>query len=198
MCSSDLFRNEVETYNVSGKTLGLVGYGRIAKDVARIATKGLDMKVIVSRKSKRTDDIIENVQIVDTIDEVFKKADFVSLHTPANPNTRGLVDINLMKKMKKPSYLINTSRGEVIVEKDLYQALKEGIITAAAVDVLEKEPPDNDNPLFELDNIILTPHCATHTKETKDLMGLHAAMGLHSVISGGAPKWAVNKPENLK
>lgn len=188
------FRYQVDTFNLSEKTLGLVGYGSIAKKVAKIATMGLNMKVIACRNSNRRDDVIEGVEIVESIEEVFERSDFVSLHVPAKLDTKGLVDISLMKKMKNTSYLINTSRGAVIVEKDLYKALKEGIIKGAALDVLEKEPPEDDNPLFELDNVMFTPHCATHTKETKDLMGLHAAFGIHSVLSGGKPQWAVNTP----
>lgn len=191
-------RNEIKTYDCNGKTLGLIGFGRIAKKVAKIAVNGLGMKVIVCRSSKRYDDIMNEVEIVDSIDEVFERSDFVSLHTPSTKDTIGLVDIKLMKKMKNPSFLINTSRGNVVVEKDLYKALSEGIITGAAVDVLEKEPPEIDNPLFSLDNIIITPHCSTHTKETMDVMSLHAAMGLNSILSGEELKWVANNPKKIK
>lgn len=191
-------RNEIKTYNCNGKILGLIGYGRIAKKVANIAVNGLGMNVIVYRSSKRTDDIIDNVKVVESIDEVFEKADFVSLHTPSTHDTVGLVDMKLMEKMKKTSFLINTSRGNVIVEKDLYKALREGIITGAAVDVLEKEPPEIDNPLFNLDNIIITPHCSTHTKETMDMMSIHAAMGLHSILGETEQKWVANNPKKIK
>ena len=192
-------RNKIKTCNCNGKTLGLIGYGRIAKKVARIAVNGLGMNVIVYRSSKRVDDIMNNVEVLDSIDRVFENADFVSLHIPSTKDTVGLVDIKLMKKMKKTSFLINTSRGNVIVEKDLYKALSEGIIAGAAVDVLDKEPPETDNPLFTMDNIIITPHCSTHTEETMDLMSLHAAMGLHSILSRSEQQqWVANNPKKIK
>jgi len=87
--------------------------------------------------------------------------------------------------MKPSAYLINCARGDLVIEEDLYQALKEGKIKGAAVDVLRKEPPDKNNPLFALNNFIVTPHSAALTKESMDRMGLHAAMGIHAVLSGG-------------
>jgi D-3-phosphoglycerate dehydrogenase len=97
--------------------------------------------------------------------------------------------------MKKSAFLVNCSRGEIVNEADLYEALKSGVIRGAAVDVLNAEPPAKDNPLFSLSNLLVTPHSAALTQESMDRMGLHAAMGIHAALSGESPEWAINKPK---
>ena len=103
-------RNHVESYNLSGKTLGLIGYGRIAKGSPN-CYHGVEYESLVCRSSKRTDDLMENVELVDTIDEIFEKSDFVSLHTPATQDTEGLINLDLMKKMKNPRILSTQAEG---------------------------------------------------------------------------------------
>jgi D-3-phosphoglycerate dehydrogenase len=101
--------------------------------------------------------------------------------------------MDILSKMKKSSFLINTARGGLIVEADLCRAIKEKVIAGAALDVMVNEPPTLDNPLLNLENVIITPHSATLTLETMDLVGVHAAMGIHSVLSGQKPDWPCNK-----
>ena len=178
------FRNSLGTVDLAGKTLGIIGLGRIGSLVAKIAITGFDMKVIGYDAYIPAAQCPESVECVDSMEEVFKGADVVTLHAPSTPQTRNCVNQETLAMMKPSAYLINCARGNLVVEEDLYQALKNGVIKGAAVDVLRKEPPDKDNPLFTLDNFIITPHSAALTKESMDRMGLHAAMGIHAVLSG--------------
>ncbi len=124
---------------------------------------------------------------------MFETADYISLHLPSNVQTNGLVNLSLLNRMKKDACLINCARGEVLVEEDLYKVLSQGRIKAAALDVFRQEPAGSGHPLFTLKNIIVSPHNAALTQESMDRMGLHAAMGIHSVLSGEKPQWAVNE-----
>jgi len=134
----------------------------------------------------------EGVMPVKTVEEVFEQADYVSVHVPSLPETRGMINLNLFSRMKKSAAFINCSRGDVVNEEDLFKALSEGMIRTAGIDVFVDEPAGKENPLFALDNIIVTPHSAAMTQESMDRMGLHAAMGIHDVLSGNKPQWAVN------
>ncbi|PID82407.1 MAG: glycerate dehydrogenase [Clostridiales bacterium] len=141
---------------LNGKTLGIIGYGRIGKAVRNIAI-AFGMNVIVNT---RTPDISEEgVRFVD-MDTVFRQSDFLTVHCPLFESTRGLVNIQNLSKMKSSAFLINTSRGPVVVEEDLAEALNNGIIAGAAIDVMTKEPPEKESPLFSAKNIIITPHIA--------------------------------------
>ncbi|MBF4695059.1 hydroxyacid dehydrogenase [Fusibacter ferrireducens] len=186
-------RNKVPTYNIGGKTLGLVGLGRIGAHVAKMARLGLNMNVIAYDSMRPKNDVPEGIKMCDNMDEVFENSDFVSLHIPCTEDTKGIINQDMLRKMKPTAFLINTGRGGLIVEQDLVNAIKGKIISGAAMDVLIDEPPKPDNPLLKLDNVIITPHSATLTLETMDLVGLHAAMGIHSVLSGQKPDWPVNK-----
>lgn len=98
------------------------------------------------------------------------------------------------KKMKTAGWLINTSRGSILREDELYQALEQGVLAGAGLDVFETEPPSPDNPLFSSDKVIITPHSAAMTEEAMDQMGIEAAMGIDDVLSGRKPAWLVNSP----
>ena len=111
------------------------------------------------------------------------------------PETKGIVGKKEFEMMKSTAYLINAARGEVVNEADLIDALQKKTIAGAGLDVFEQEPPAKDNPLFQLDNVILTPHNAALTKECTIRMAVHAAMGIDDVLSGRTPKWLVNKPK---
>lgn len=186
-------RNKIPTYNISEKTLGLVGLGRIGSHVARMARLGLNMKVIAYDAMLPKDAAPEGVEMCNSMEEIFEKADFISLHIPCIASTKGIINMDILSKMKKSSFLINTARGGLIVEDDLCRAIKEKVIAGAALDVMVNEPPALDNPLLNLENVIITPHSATLTLETMDLVGVHAAMGIHSVLSGQKPDWPCNK-----
>lgn len=147
---------------LDGKTIGIVGFGKIGKAVADIAL-AFGMKVIAVTNHPAP---YREVEFTD-IDTMLSKADFVSFHCPLTPDTTGMADAAFLAKMKKTAMLINTSRGPVVNEKDLAYALKNGVIAAAGIDVMEKEPPEKDNPLFGLDNCTITPHIAWAGFETR-------------------------------
>ncbi|MEI0799187.1 D-2-hydroxyacid dehydrogenase [Brachyspira intermedia] len=146
---------------IENKTMGIFGFGDIGKEVAKMA-EAMGMKVLVYSRSKK-----ENVENASSIDELFERSDFLSLNVPLNKDTENIVNMDLLSKMKKTAFLINTSRGGVIVEKDLAYALNNDIIAGAALDVLSKEPPTEDNPLLTAKNCYITPHFAGNTLEAR-------------------------------
>ena len=123
---------------------------------------GMGMKVLIYSRSRK-----EGFDNAPNIEELFEKSDFLSLNAPLNKETENIVNKNLLSKMKKTAFLINTSRGGVIVEKDLADALNNGIIAGAGLDVLAKEPPSADNPLLTAKNCYITPHFAGNTFEAR-------------------------------
>lgn len=176
----------IKTIDVSGKVLGLIGYGKISTLVAKKAALGMDMKVIVF--SDRYDTPIpEYVTKVDTMDEIFEKSDFVSFHAPLVPETKNSVNRERLGMMKKTAYFINTARGGVVDEAALYNALKNHEIAGAGLDVFADEPPTADNPLFSLDNIVVSPHNAAHTIDSMDVMAYSAACEIVRVLNGQEP-----------
>ena len=183
-------RNTRLIHEAGSKTLGILGLGRIGKAVAQRAALGLGMKVIGY-------DILPDIELPDYItrlsspEEVFG-ADYVSLHIPATDITRNSINKSRFDLMHPHSYLINCARGEILNEDDLYCALTTGKIAGAALDVLQSEPPSPDNPLLTLENVIFSPHNAALTQECYDKMGLHAAQGIHEVLSDKTPTWPVN------
>jgi D-3-phosphoglycerate dehydrogenase len=118
----------------------------------------------------------------------------VTLHIPGGAANKGAVGKKQFGLMKRTAFFINAARGDVVVEADLVQALREGTIAGAAIDVYEKEPPQTDNPLMGMSNVLLTPHNASQTRECMIRMALHAAQGIHEVLSGKPPTWPVNRP----
>ena len=146
---------------IENKTMGIFGFGDIGKEAAKMA-EAMGMKVLVYLRNKK-----ENVENASSIDELFERSDFLSLNAPLNKDTENIVNMDLLSKMKKTAFLINTSRGGVIVEKDLAYALNNDIIAGAALDVLSKEPPTEDNPLLTAKNCYITPHFAGNTLEAR-------------------------------
>jgi len=142
-------------WHISGRTLGLVGYGRIARAVEQMVS-GFRMKVI--HYDPMMTDSME-------LDELLKISDYVSLHCPLTDETRGLIDARRLALMKPNALLVNTSRGPVIDEAALAEAIEKGIIGGAALDVMTDEPPQLTNPLFKLDNVIITPHIAAFSAD---------------------------------
>ncbi|KYH36886.1 MAG: glyoxylate reductase [Candidatus Bathyarchaeota archaeon B23] len=177
--------------DVHSKTLGIVGLGRIGSAVARRA-KGFNMKVIYYDIFRREDLEKELGLEFKPLDELLSKADFITLHVPLTKDTYHLIGEREFSLMKRTAFLINTSRGAVVDEKALYKALKGRRITGAALDVFEKEPIDPDNPLLELDNVVLTPHIGSASIETRKKMAMMAAENLVSVLRGEEPPNLVN------
>jgi glyoxylate reductase len=172
--------------DLSHKTLGIVGLGRIGSLVAKHAVRGFEMEVLYYDVKENSDFEKEFGARFVPLKELFAKADFISLHVPLLPQTRHLVNEELLRTMKKTAYLINTSRGPVIDEAALVKALREGTIAGAALDVFESEPKLTAG-LAELENVILTPHIASATIETRSKMAELAAQNIIAVLSGKPP-----------
>lgn len=169
-----------------GKTLGLVGFGRIGAAVAKRMADGFEMKILYY-DAKRNEDLEKkyNLQFVD-LETLLKESDFVSIHVPMTPETKHLINAERLKTMKKTAYLVNTARGPIIDEAALVEALKAGEIKGAALDVYEAEPKMADG-LAQLPNTILLPHIASATEETRSAMSELAAKNIIAVLDGGAP-----------
>ncbi|HDD69099.1 MAG TPA: D-glycerate dehydrogenase [Candidatus Korarchaeota archaeon] len=174
-----------------GATLGIVGLGRIGSAVARRA-KGFNMRILYYDVVRREDLEKElGLKYVD-LDTLLKESDFVTLHVPLLPETKDMIGERELKLMKPTAYLINTSRGKVVDEKALIRALKEGWIAGAALDVFYQEPTPPDNPLLELDNVVVTPHIASASLETRSRMAEIVAENLIAFKEGKKPPTLVN------
>ena len=184
--------------DLAGKILGIVGLGKIGRRVAQKASRGLDMKVVGYDPFLKPEQMTEFATPVTSMDDVFSGADFVTVHIPGGASTRGIISKKLFALMKKTAFFINASRGDVVVEADLIEALRNGSIAGAAIDVYEKEPPQKDNPLMSMSNVLLTPHNASQTRECMIRMALHAAQGIDEVLSGKRPTWPVNDPSKRR
>ena len=181
--------------DVCGKTLGLMGFGAIAKNVARRAN-GFGMKVLAyDPYVKELPEEFRSYVTLCSENEVISGCDFLSLHLPLNDETRNMISAPQLASMKAGAYVINAARGDLIREADLAEALQNGAIAGAGLDVFQTEPPSPDDPLFQLPNVTVTPHNAALTLETTDRMGLHAAMGIDEVLSGRQPSWPVVVPK---
>lgn len=157
-------------YELDGKTLGIIGFGKIGKRVSELAN-AFGMKVLCFTPSGKKDGI-ENVEFTD-IDTVLKNSDFISFHCPLTPATSGLINKELIKKTKAGACIINTARGAVANERDIAEALSSGRLSCYCTDVLSTEPPKSDNPLLTAPNCFITPHIAWAAFETrKRLMGI--------------------------
>lgn len=166
-----------EITELKGKTIGIIGYGSIGQQVAKLA-KAFEMNVLVSTRSEPSDGTKNN-----SIEYVFSNSDFVTIHTPLTKNTENMVNMDLLKLMKRNAVLINCSRGGVICENDLAYALNNDLIKGAAVDVVSKEPMLETNPLLKAKNMIFTPHVAWGGRETRQRLINMAADNLEHFIN---------------
>jgi len=173
-------RSSCQEHNLEGKTIGLVGYGRIGKAVGEYS-KAFDMAVKVYDPFLKEQ---EQVDIVDSLDELLSFSDIVSIHVPLTDSTKNLFSAETIGKMKKDSILVNCSRGGIVDEKALAEALVSGKLAGAGIDVFASEPVQADNPLIGLDNVVLTPHSAALTKESSNSMSSLTAAGILAVIEG--------------
>jgi D-3-phosphoglycerate dehydrogenase len=175
-------------FRTKGKTLGLFGLGRIARAVAQKAS-GFGFKIIAyDPYVSKADDGIELVEF----SKLLSNSDFISIHSPLTDETRHLFGENKLRAMKKTAYLINTSRGAIVDEEALYKVLKKRWIAGAALDVMEKEPPDWENLLPKLDNLIITPHISFYSEESYVELKTKTAKAVLSVLKGGLPRAMVN------
>ena len=182
--NEDFSFHETPLTELAGMTMGIVGFGAIGRAVARIAS-AFGMKVIVHTRSPGSDDGMQYV----TLDAVFSESDVVSLHCPLTPETQGMVNSERLKMMKSTGILINTSRGPVVDEAALAEALIAGQIAGAGVDVLSVEPPHEDNPLIKIKNCVITPHIAWAT--------LASRRRLMDTVVGNVRAWISGQPVNV-
>ncbi len=179
------------------KTIGIVGLGRIGKGVARRA-KGFAMQVLAfDEYPDREFAASEGVELVD-LPTLLRRSDFVSLHVPATAATAGLIGARELAQMQPTAFLVNTARGDVVDEQALYEALRDGKLAGAGLDVFRSEPPDPMSPLLNLPNVVLSPHTAAHTVESVNNMGLMAAENVVAVLGGRRPHAVVNPPADGK
>lgn len=163
--SKDFSYSNYPLIELAGKTIGIIGFGNIGRSVAEIASV-FGMKVVAFSRNKTDQSHRDGFRWV-SLDELFEVSDVVSVHCPLVPETRGLINTENLKRMKKTAFFLNTSRGAVVVEDDLAFALNNDMIAGAGIDVLSSEPPSPDNPLLKAKNCIITPHIAWATKEAR-------------------------------
>ncbi len=189
-----LIRTRVTGMELYGKTIGLIGAGRIGKRVAEIAKKAFNMKIIIFDPylSDCKDFLDGEFSRMENLSELLKNSDVISVHIPFNKKTEKFIGEKEIDLMKSTAIFINTSRGGVVDEKALITALKNSKIAGAGLDVFEKEPPDPDNPLLKLENTVVTPHLSSFTDEGKLKMGMDVVKGALDVLGGRKPRFIVN------
>ena len=170
----------VDHVEVNAKTLGVIGYGNIARQIIKVA-QAMDMKILVATRTARDD--VDGIHFT-TNDEVFEKSDFISLNCPLNESTRHMINSETLAMMKPSAYLINTARGALIDEKALIQALNDGVIAGAGLDVQEVEPLDDASPLYTMDNVIITPHMGWRGLETRQRLVSMIGDNIRAFASG--------------
>lgn len=179
--------------NIYGSTLGILGLGNIGTAVAKRAN-GFNMNIIYTNRHQLSRSIENKLNVTYvTFDQLLKNSDFLSIHTSFDKDNFHLIDSIELKKMKKTSFLINTSRGSIINEISLIKALKNKWIAGAGLDVFEKEPLPNQHELLKLKNVILLPHIGSATVQTRNQMSEVAAINLHNILSKKKPLYLVNR-----
>jgi D-3-phosphoglycerate dehydrogenase / 2-oxoglutarate reductase len=174
-----------------GKTIGLVGFGQIGREVAA-RLKAFGCNLIAYDPNLAPEKMVRYGVEAVTLEALLPLADFVSLHAPSLPATQQMVNAQFLSSMKPGSFLVNTARGELVDENALFDALQSGRLRGAALDCFRKEPPEPDHPLLQLSQVILTPHSGSHTDEAVFQMGQMALKDCLAVLSGGHPEHVVN------
>jgi D-3-phosphoglycerate dehydrogenase len=183
------FHQGIPIHRTKGKTLGLIGCGKIGLEVAkRISAFGVRVMTFDPYLEKAP----EGIELKD-FDTVLKESDFISVHCPLNDSTRHLIGEKEFKKMGKKPLIVNTSRGPIIDEKALIRALQEGLVSGTGLDVLEKEPPDSKNPMLKMENVILSPHIGFYSEESISELKRRTAKNVADVLTGKWPGSVVNR-----
>ncbi|HMJ26394.1 MAG TPA: phosphoglycerate dehydrogenase [Pyrinomonadaceae bacterium] len=178
---------------LQGKTLGIVGFGRIGRAVATRA-RGFGM-IIVAHDPFTAPDQARDLEVESaSLDEVFSRADFLTVHTPLTSETRGLIGAQAFAKMRPGVRVINCARGGLVDEAALFEAIKSGVVAGAALDVFEQEPPPHDHPLLGLDEVITTPHLGASTTEAQEGVAITVAEQMRDYLLTGTLRGAVNVP----
>ena len=180
--SSDFCYWDYPLVELSGKTMGVIGFGNIGQQVANVAT-AFGMKIIASEINKTDQSHRLNFKWAE-VSELIEQSDVVSIHCPLFPETKGLINKDSLSRMKSTAFLINTSRGPIVEDEDLAYALNNDIIAGAAIDVLSIEPPHKDNPLFTAKNCLITPHISWATKEARERLLNIAVQNLATFLDG--------------
>ena len=180
--------------DLDGKTLGLVGLGNIGAILAKKCRLAFNMKIMAYDPYVEE---AEGIELHSNLEKIFSQSDFISIHVPHTKETHHMVDSRLLNSMKPDSYLVNTSRGSVVDENALVEALKNNLIAGAGIDVFEKEPPENSNPLFQFVNVITTPHSAGLNRDCERKLAIEAAQAVIDFIEGKLPKHIYNRNELL-
>jgi len=188
--SSKWFTPGLQGRLINGKTFGVIGTGAIGERVARIA-RAFGAEVIAYDALKKTTLETEGVLKYVTLEEVLEKSDIISIHIPLTKETYHMINRDSIARMKKGAVLINTSRGQVVDQEALVEALRTGKLSGAGLDVFEKEPPDPDDPILKLENVVLTPHIAWDTEEAEDYI-LNSTMETIIGFANGNPINVVN------
>src|SRR5665647_2255567 len=175
---------------LAGKTLGIIGFGNIGQQVGDVAT-AFGMKIIGNSRHRTDQSHRPNFKWAE-VSELLQQSDVVSIHCPLFPETKGLINKESLKQMKSSAFLLNTSRGPIIVDEDLADALNNDVIAGAGIDVLSVEPPQKDNLLFKAKNCIITPHIAWATKEARSRLIDFTVNNLSAFVQGN-PVNVVNK-----
>jgi glycerate dehydrogenase len=175
---------------LSGKTLGIIGFGNIGQQVGDVAT-AFGMNIIGNSRTRTDQSHRKNFKWSD-VPELLQQSDVVSIHCPLFPETKGLINKESLKLMKKTAFILNTSRGPIIVDEDLADALNNDVIAGAGIDVLSVEPPPAGNPLFHAKNCIITPHIAWATREARARL-MHITVTNLTAFLEGKPVNVVNK-----
>ena len=177
--------------DLQGKTLGIIGLGRIGQILAKRA-KAFDMNVFYYNRNRIDKDKEKKLKVkFVSFEDLISKSDVISLHVPHTRETNKMIDMKIFKKMKQSAVLINTSRGKVINQADLVTALRKKIISGAGLDVFETEPISNKSPLTKLENVVLAPHIGSSTRETRDKMAKITVENLMRGINGKKPIYSV-------
>ncbi len=178
-------------HNFRRATLGLVAFGNIARNLARKAAP-FGFRLLAYDPYVKAEEIRDYPVTLVDFDTLLRESDLISVHAPLTPETRHLFNEAAFRKMKPTAYFFNCGRGPIHDQRALFKALKEGWISGAGLDVQEKEPPERDDPLLTLDNVVLTPHYASYTEEAYHELRVKTAENAVAVLRGGFPKYLVN------
>lgn len=181
------YRAGIPRHRLAGQVLGIIGFGDIARVVAAKA-QGIGLRVLAHSRRAAT---AEGVAFVD-LDEVLRRSDYVTIHVPLTKATARMIGAQELALMKPTAFLINTSRGGVVDQQALVAALRSGRIAGAGLDVTDPEPPARDDPLLTLDNVILTPHVAWYSEESREHVSVHAAREVVRILRNERPLSPVN------
>jgi D-3-phosphoglycerate dehydrogenase len=180
-------------FRTTGKTLGLIGYGQIGRALHRKWKGFLPERVLVFDPYAHPEAIRENGAEAAQLDTLFAESDYISLHAPLTPQTRHIINTANLEKMKPTTILVNTARGDLIDEKALAKALREGRLAAAGLDVFEKEPFASDHPFASMPNVVLSSHVGWYSRDAVNELQTRAAQEIVRVLSGGVPQCWVNR-----